>query len=76
VEVESSPRLQEPAVAPSSRLYDDDDDNDPNYDRKLDAVTAGGVAYVKEHLLTKISRENCKVIVDYVLAMQTEIGPS
>jgi hypothetical protein len=74
VEVESSPRLQEPGVAPSSRLYDDD--NDPNFYRKLDAVTAGGFAYLKEHHLTKISRENCKVIVDYVLAMQTEIGPS
>lgn len=52
------------------------DDDDPNFDRKLDAVTAGGSRYVKEHLLTSITRKNCKIMVDYVLAMQTEIGPS
>jgi hypothetical protein len=52
------------------------DYEDPNLDRKLDAVTAGGSSYVKEHLLTNITRKNCKIIVDYVLTMQTEIGPS
>jgi hypothetical protein len=49
-------------------------DDDSNFDRKLDAVTAGG-SYVKEHLLINITRKNCKIIVDYVLAMQTEEAP-
>jgi hypothetical protein len=26
--------------------------------------------------LTNITRKNCKIIVDYILTMQTEIGPS
>jgi hypothetical protein len=50
-------------------------ESDPNFDRKLDTVTAGGSQYLKEHLLTKITRNNCKTIIDYVLAMQIEIGP-
>ncbi len=29
-----------------------------------------------EHLLTKISRENCTIIINYILAMQTEVNPS
>jgi hypothetical protein len=29
-----------------------------------------------EHLLTKISRENCTFIINYILAMQTEVNPS
>jgi integrase len=53
-----------------------EEESDPNLDRKLDAVTAGCPQYLKEHLLTKITKKNCKVIVDYVLAMQIEIGPS
>lgn len=50
--------------------------DDPNFDRKLDAVVAGGYKHLKEHLLTRIPRENCHTIVDYIMAMQTEIGPS
>jgi integrase/recombinase XerD len=63
---------------PSSKILDngEEEESDPNFDLKLDAVTAGGPQYLKEHLLTKITRKNCKVIVDYVLAMQIEIGPS
>lgn len=30
---------------------------DPNFDRKLDLITEGGRPFEKEHLLTKISRE-------------------
>ena len=49
---------------------------DPNFDRKLDAVTAGGSRYVKKHLLTKISRENCQTIVDYIPQLnRKEISP-
>jgi hypothetical protein len=50
--------------------------NDPLFDQKLDLITAGARPYLKEHLLHKISRENCSVIINYILAMQTEINPS
>lgn len=49
---------------------------DVNFDRKLDIITGGAKPFVKEHLLTKISRENCQTLVDYMLAMQTEVSPS
>lgn len=48
------------------RLYDED----PNFDRKLDAIVTGGHKHLKKHLLIKISKENCHTIVDYILAMQ------
>lgn len=54
----------------------DDIITDPNFDRKLDLITAGAKPFVKEHLLTRISKENCLVIIAYVLTMQTEINPS
>jgi hypothetical protein len=50
--------------------------DDPNFDRKLDAIVAGGHKHLKKHLLTRISKENCHTIVDYIMAMQTEISPS
>ena len=50
--------------------------DDPNFDRKLDTITAGANAFVKEHLLTRITKENCLTIVNYILAMQTEISPA
>jgi hypothetical protein len=49
---------------------------DPNFDRKLDLVTAGGRPHIKEHLLTRITRENCQVIINYVLGFMTEVNPS
>jgi integrase/recombinase XerD len=52
------------------------DDDDPNFERKLEVVTAGAKPFVKEHLLNKITRDNCKVIVDYMLTMQTEVSPT
>jgi hypothetical protein len=39
--------------------------DDPNFDRKLDLITAGANPYLKEHLLTKIPKENCLVIIAY-----------
>lgn len=45
---------------------------DPNFDRKLDLIITGANPFLKEHLLTKITRENCLTIINYVLAMQTE----
>jgi integrase len=56
--------------------YDNDYDNDPNFDRKLETVTACTKPFVKEHLLNRITRDNCKVIVDYILTMQTEVSPT
>jgi hypothetical protein len=50
--------------------------NDPNFGRKLDLITEGARPYIKDHLLTRISRENCITIVKYMLAMLTEVGPS
>jgi hypothetical protein len=50
--------------------------DDPNFDRKLDAITAGAPPHLREHSWTKISKENCKTIINYVLAMETEIAPS
>jgi integrase/recombinase XerD len=48
------------------------DNDDPNFDRKLDLITAGADPFVKQHLLTKITRENCLVIINYLFAMQAE----
>lgn len=50
--------------------------NDPLFDRKLDLITAGARLYLKEHLLNKVSQDNCSVIINYILAMQTEINLS
>jgi integrase len=50
--------------------------SDPNFDRKLDIVTAGARPYIKQHLLTRIPRENWITIVNYILTMQTKVGPS
>jgi hypothetical protein len=60
--------------ANSSRCQIDNDD--PNFDRKLDLVTTGAKPHIREHLLTKISKENCKIIVDYVIAFLTEVSPA
>jgi hypothetical protein len=53
-----------------------DFNNDPNFDRKLDLITAGASRWLKQHLLTKVSRENCLVIINYILTMQTETNTS
>ncbi|MDQ3976541.1 MAG: hypothetical protein M3264_08440, partial [Thermoproteota archaeon] len=50
--------------------------DDPNFDRKLDLVTAGAHPYIKEHLLTRITKQNCQTIIDYVLGFMTEVNPS
>lgn len=50
--------------------------NDSLLDHKLDLITAGLKQYHKEHLLTKISRENCSAIVSYIMTMQTETNLS
>src|SRR5688572_1953545 len=52
------------------------DIEDPNFDRKLDTITAGAPPHLKKHLLTRISRKNCQIIRKYILIMQTEVAPA
>jgi hypothetical protein len=42
------------------------------FERKLDQATAGLYAYIREHLLTKISHENATTIIDYILSLNSE----
>jgi integrase/recombinase XerD len=67
---------REQTTASSSSQHHRQGDLDPNFDRKLDLITAGARPFIKEHLLTRITTENCKIIVDYFLAMQVEVSPS
>jgi hypothetical protein len=48
----------------------------PVFERKLDAATAGLHPFIREHLLSKISQENAMIIVEYVLAIKSEISLS
>jgi hypothetical protein len=50
--------------------------NESILDHRLDLITAGARPFLKEHLLHKISRENCLTIINYILAMQTETSLS
>jgi integrase/recombinase XerD len=49
---------------------------DPNFDRKLDLITEGAQPHLREHLLTKITHENCKTIIDYILVFIQESNPA
>lgn len=69
------PQRHQPAAA-SRHHQQAADELDPNFDRKLDLITAGARPFIKDHLLTRITRENCQIIVDYFLAMQVEVSPS
>jgi hypothetical protein len=50
----------------SDQIINDDyyRNDDPNFDRKLDLVTAGARPFIREDLLTKITQEYAKTIVD------------
>jgi hypothetical protein len=50
--------------------------SDVNFDRKLDLITGGARPYIKKHLLTRITKENCATRINYILDMQTEVSPS
>jgi hypothetical protein len=72
-------KLQKPVSRSVDQHHHDikaGEDSDPNFDRKLDIITAGAKPFVKEHLLTKISKENCKILINYIMAMQTEVSPT
>jgi integrase/recombinase XerD len=49
--------------------------SDVDFERRLDEITEGLQPFIREHLLTKISRENAKTIVDYMLAFESESNP-
>jgi hypothetical protein len=49
---------------------------DPNFERKLDLITEGAQPHLREHLLTKITKENCQTIIDYILAFMHESNPA
>jgi hypothetical protein len=48
---------------------------DPNHDRKLDLITEGAHLFLREHLLTRITRENCLTIIAYILVFMQESNP-
>lgn len=68
--------LQRPVSSRQTKEHSGGEITDPNFDRKLDDITAGAPPHVKERLLTKISRENCQTIINYILAVQTEVEPA
>jgi hypothetical protein len=51
------------------------ENNDPNFDRKLDEVTAGLQPYLCNHLVARVSRANAKTIKDYIRAIKCEVNP-
>jgi hypothetical protein len=71
-------QLKDPPIGepPTQEVDNNNNNNDPNFDRKLDDVTAAARPFVNEHLLTRITKENCLTIINYILAMQTEVSPS
>lgn len=49
-------------VNPQQGIDNDNNDNDdPNFDRKLDLITEGAQPYLREYLLTKITRGTVKL---------------
>lgn len=46
------------------------------FDRKLDQATSGLNAYIRDDLLTRISRKDANTIVEYILAMNSEVHVS
>jgi hypothetical protein len=75
------PPQQQDASSPFAALVgvqnsENSSDNDLFLDHKLDLITAGSKSFLRKHLLTKISRENCSTIISYILAMQSETNLS
>lgn len=48
----------------------DNNNNDPNFERKLDLVLEGARPFLKKHLIERSPQENSATIVAYILAMQ------
>lgn len=76
---EQAPSDQQQQQKPSSvtgQIYPTIKGDDPNLYRKLDVITAGALPHLREHLLIRISSEYCQTIINYILAMETEVAPS
>jgi len=58
------------------RKKEEEEIYDPNFERKLDEVTAEFQPHIRNHLLTRISRSNAQLIVAYMLAFNYEVNPS
>lgn len=67
-----SPQSQPPQPPQSQTHYEED----PNFDRRLDEITHGASPYIRDHLVNRITRENCHTIISYIMAMQVEVNPS
>jgi hypothetical protein len=50
--------------------------DDPNFERELDLITADTKPFIKDHLLHRITKQNCLTIIAYILAFQTEVNPA
>jgi len=48
------------------------DNNDPNFERRVDEITAGLNPYIKTHLLKKVSRANATIFINYIKAYMSE----
>jgi hypothetical protein len=46
-----------------------------DFERRLEQITEGLQPFIRDHLLTRICRENAKTIVDYMLAFRSESNP-
>ena len=51
------------------------EEEDTNFERRLNEVTAGLQRYIRTHLLERVSRINAITIVDYIEALNTEVNP-
>ena len=49
---------------------------EPNFERRLDEICQGLQPFMKSHLMERISRENASTIIEYLLALKTEINLS
>ena len=50
------------------------EEEDTNFERCLNEVTAGSWRYIRTHLLEQLSRINAITIVDYIEALNIEVN--
>lgn len=54
---------------------EEEEREDPNFERRIDEITTGLDPFIRRHLLEKVSRTNASTIVDYVQAFKIESNP-
>ena len=54
-----------------ARINEDNDNNDdsPHFERRVNEITATLEPFIREHLLKKVSRINATIIVEYIQAI-------